>query len=99
MIERLNSLKIKQTSSWQEDIPEDVWKECIEGNLVARGLDVDKHRWYETIIDVFKCGEEFIGVRHVGMTYSEMQDIDSLDWQLEFFEMEKIHTVTYKPMI
>jgi len=30
IVEHLNNLKIHQTSSWEENIPEEIWKEYFE---------------------------------------------------------------------
>jgi hypothetical protein len=56
LVEYLNNLKITQTSSWDENIPDEIWNEYFSHNfqMVKSGLYVDKHRWYETSTEVLK---------------------------------------------
>ncbi|HMT02307.1 MAG TPA: hypothetical protein PKD00_03205 [Burkholderiales bacterium] len=98
LVDYLNGLKIKQTSSWDEDIPEDVWNEYFEDKLkvVESDLYVEKHRWYETSVEIIKINDGFIGIESVTDTFSEQQEIRDCYHTLEFFEMEPVQTITYK---
>lgn len=98
LVEKLNNLKIKQISSWGEDIPEDIWKEHFENKLmtVDSGLDVDKHRWYETSTEVIAINEGFIGIRSVTDCFSEQSSIEDMFFILQFFEMQEIKVTSYK---
>lgn len=99
LVEYLNSLKIIQKSSWDEDIPEDIYTEYFEGSqTVESELDVDKHRWYETSTEVLKMNGGFIGVNSVTDTFSEQSEIGDMFHTIEFFEMEEIPSVTYKKL-
>lgn len=59
------------------------------------GLDVDKHRWYETSINVYPIGDRFLGVRGLSQCYSEMSSPSDCCCKSEAFEMEEISTVSY----
>lgn len=98
LIEKLNNLKISQTSyEWQEDIPEDILKEYFEGKFeeVVENIDVDKHRWYETSITVLEFIDGFMGVRTVTDLFSENMDYSDCYYELKFFEMEEFTTTSY----
>ena len=98
LVEYLNNLKIAQTSSWDENIPEDVWNEYFKNKYesVEVGLDVDKHRWYELSTEVLSINDGFIGVHSVTDTFSEQSSIEDMYHHLEFFEMEEIKVTSYK---
>lgn len=94
-IKELNELKITQNSSdWQEDLPENY--ASIFTKAVETGCGVDKHRWYETVVDVFEYQDRFIGVRYINQLYSETSSISDICWQLAFVEMEAIPSVVYR---
>lgn len=97
LVEYLNNLKILQTSSWDENIPEEIWDNYFENSItVASELDIDKHRWYELSTEVIKINDGFIGVRSITNMYSEQSSYIDMYYTLEFFEMEEIPSVTYK---
>ena len=98
LVEYLNSLKILQRNSHDEDIPEDIWNKYFDGNGVTGGLNVDKHRWYETSIDVYKVNGGFIGVNSVTDCFSEQSSIDDMHHYLEFFEMKQIMKPSYEKL-
>ena len=98
LLKKLNELNIKQTSSdWAEDIPEDVWDEYFIGGykLVANGLDVDKHRWYETCTDVIHIYGRFLGVMYVADIFSEQMNVQDCYVSIKFKEMKEVKTVKY----
>ena len=95
LLKQLNELNIIQKSyELKEDLPQVIYKKHFK-NLLASGLEVDKHRWYETSIYVFKTELGIIGVRAVTDLFSEMGEIEDVYHKLEFFEMQEITTVTY----
>jgi hypothetical protein len=99
LILKLNDLKITQTSSdWEEDVPEDIYNEYLDGAYteLAYDLDVDTHRWYETSITVLDFSGFFIGVRYITNMFSESQDYEDCYHHLEFFEMEEFTKISYK---
>lgn len=97
IIKELNDLKITQKSiDFLEDLPEEIYEKYFQEE-VENGLDVDKHRWYETSISVFRIDEGlFIGVESVTDTFSEQSEVEDMYHTLRFFEMEAIPSVTYK---
>jgi len=98
LVEYLNGLKILQTSSWDECIPEVVWNEYFECKYktVDSGLDVDKHRWYELTTEVIEINGGFIGVRSVTDCFSEQSSIGDMGCRLLFFEMKEVQITSYE---
>ena len=98
LINHLNNLKILQTSSWDENIPEEIWHEYFECtyNEVAAGLNIDEHRWYELSTTVIRINSGFMGIRSVTKCFSEQSSIDDMCHKLEFYEMEEINVISYK---
>jgi hypothetical protein len=94
LLEKLNGLKIIQKSiDWQEDIPEDIFNDTF--NLVDSELDVDKHRWYETSVEVYKVFDRFLGVQSITDVFSEQSEVGDMYHTIKFFEMKPIQTTTY----
>ena len=99
LIEKLNNLQIHQTKSeWEDDIPEDIWNEHLEGKYttVEYELDVDKHRHYEIATDVLEFENFILGVRYISNLYSEESDYGDCYHHLQFFEMEEFATIAYR---
>lgn len=97
LVELLNSLKITQTSTWDENIPEELWEKYFTTYIpVAYELDIDRHRWYELSTEVININDGFIGVRSITNMYSEQSSFEDMYHTLEFFEMEKVPSFTYK---
>ena len=100
LVELLNSLKILQTSDWEESIPEKIWDEYfVDSKTVVSGLDVDKYRWHELSTEVLRINDGFIGVRSITTMYSEQSSYGDIFHHLEFFEMEEIPSFTYKKKV
>lgn len=96
IIKELNDLKILQTSGdFLEDLPEDIYEKYFK-DLVDENLSVDKHRWYETSISVYKISEGFIGVQSITDTFSEQSEISDMFHHLRFFEMKEVTKITYE---
>ena len=66
------------------------------GNLLEEGLNVDKHRWYETSTSVYRVGDFFLGVNGPSQMYSESSSWDDLQHEVIAFEMEKVLIVSYR---
>lgn len=98
LVQYLNSLNISQTSSWDEDIPEDIYQEYFQDKYetVESGLEVNKHRWYETSIEVIKINDGFIGINSVTDTFSEQSSILDMFFTLQFFEMKEVLVKSYE---
>jgi len=99
LIEELNEKGITQTEYADEGFvdSEDVSSILSDAKLVESDLDVDKHRWYETSLYVYKLEDGFLlGIRAVSDIFSEMSGLEDIDWDLNFQEMERVQAVTYK---
>ena len=95
IIEELNSLKIIQKSmDFTEDLDQDILDKYFT-NCVKELLDVDKHRWYETSIQVYELPDGFLGVRCVTDTQGESAEVQDMFWTLKFFEMDQIQVISY----
>ena len=101
---KINELleELKSNYSKQTDYPEDFLSPFIDKHKcvkVKENLDVDKHRWYETSIIVFKVdtdeGIKFFGTRACTFLFSEMSSIDDIGWTMNFFEMVEKQEITY----
>jgi hypothetical protein len=101
LLNKLIEAKITQRNyDWEGDIPEEIYKKYFlvqPYSIVAEGLDVSKHRWYETSTTVVRIFGRFLGIHRVTQLYSEMMMWEDCYHTIEFFEMEEVRTVTYKP--
>ena len=97
LVDHLNNLKILQTSSWDENIPEEIWDKYFKNKHeeVKTGLNVDKHRWYEVSTTVIHINDGFIGIHSVTNCFSEQSSIEDMYHHLEFFEMKEVSQPTY----
>ena len=64
--------------------------------LVKDNIDIDKHRWYETSISIFKCSDGLLGIRLPSQLYSESSEWSDLYSGIEFYEVEEVMEVVYK---
>lgn len=97
LVKYLNDLHITQLSiDWIYDIPSDIDDKYLNDSVVVmEQLDVDKHRWYETSIEVVKNDGGFIGVRSI-TDIKGHSSVEDLDYILKFYEMEEVLEPTYK---
>jgi len=98
LIEKLNALQIDQTRyEWEGNLPEDIFETYFkDAEVVDSELDVDKHRWYETSVLVYKIDNKFLGVETVTDVFSEQMGYSDCGHTLNFFEMEEFKTVSYR---
>lgn len=95
IIEELNSLKIIQKSmDFTEDLDQDILDKYFT-NCVKELLDVDKHRWYETSIQVYELPDGYLGVQCITDVVGESNSVEDMFWTLRFFEMDQIQVVSY----
>lgn len=80
-----------------ESIAEEHFKSEENYKIVAEGLDVDKHRWYETSITVIEIYGRLLGVRLVTDLFSESMSYSDVGWEPAFFEMVQVQVVSYVP--
>lgn len=98
LLQKLKGMdKTQSYMDWEENIPSDIWDIFIQNNyrLMAEGLEIDEHRWYERSTVVIKIFGRFLGINLVTKMYSEQNEIDDICAELFFFEMDPIQTVTY----
>ena len=88
VIEKVNSTKYWSLFSFEED---------FDLEIVASGLYVDKHRWYEISTTVYKCEDGFVGVNGVSQLYSECMDYESCYCECIAKEFVPKQTITYVP--
>ena len=67
-----------------------------EAILVKEGVDVEKHRWYETSISIFRCSDGLLGIRLPSQLYSESSEWSNLYSGIEFYDIEEVMEITYK---
>jgi hypothetical protein len=102
LLKKLNDLKILQKSmSWEENIPDDIWKEYFEGNwkLLEDYLNPDAHGWYELITTVIGIYDRFLGIRLITNLFSEESEeseVEDCFITIHFYEMEEIQKISYK---
>lgn len=99
LVEKLNSLKILQTSiDWVEDIPEDLYNQYFKDLTgIASGINVDKHRWYELALEVVVLPDiGFIGVTAIQDLSSENSSCEDIYHHLKFHEVQEYTTSTWK---
>lgn len=68
-----------------------------EVQCVATDLEIDRHRWYSTCVDVYACEDGYVGICGVNHLYSEMMDYSDCDCHCEASEYEEVTTITYEP--
>ena len=98
LLKDLNDLKIMQTEmEWTENLPDGFFAERIGENYkhIARNLEPDKHRWYETSVTVIEIFGKFLGIRHISDLSSESSSVDDICRTLDFFEMKPVQITTY----
>lgn len=99
LLKQLQAENLLDHGYWQEDIPEVIWDNHFEENNyeeIAKGLDVDKRRWYQKSTSVIKIYGRFLGIRIVDEVYSESMGVADIESNLEFFEMKEVPSVTYE---
>lgn len=88
VIEKVNSKEYWSLYSFEED---------FDLEVVASGLYVDKHRWYEISTSVYKCEDGFVGVNGVTQTYSEMMIFKDCFCECHAEEFVPKQVTTYVP--
>lgn len=101
LLEKLKNLEIVQKDiNWCENLPNEIWNEHFENNFkeLKSGLDVVKHRWYETSISVIEIYGKPLGIKHITNLFSESSSCEDCYVTIEFFEMEAVYVVSYKKL-
>lgn len=90
LIELINNSEDLYCLSDAEDIiPIDI--ECV-----ASELDVDKHRWFSTAVDVYACEDGYVGVCGINTVYDENTDPRDCDFPCKAFEYEPVQITSYR---
>lgn len=89
VINKVNSTIYWSLFSFEED---------FDLEIVASGLYVDKHRWYEISTSVYKCEDGFVGVNGVTQTYSENLSCEDILCKCFAEEFEPKQTIAYVPV-
>lgn len=98
MLEKLQSLNLKQSYGWENDIPDEVYYAYLSDHkYVASNLDVDKHRWYEFSTQVIEVHGGYLGINCVSNVYSETMSISDVGAEYKFMEMEPVSITSYVP--
>ena len=63
---------------------------------VMRGLNPDKHRWYEVSTDIYQCKDGYVGVTGVATVYSEQMSAEDCYYKCHAEEYEQVQAITYK---
>lgn len=65
---------------------------------VMRGLNPDKHRWYEVSVDIYQCSDGYVGVTGVAQVYSECMSAADCGVYCSAEEYVQVQTITYKTL-
>lgn len=96
LIDKINSLKLIQKEYWEDtEFPQEVQEVLDTCEIVKEGLDVEKHRWYETSVVVGQLNGEYFGIRFVTTVYSESSSIEDVRWKINAFPMKAVLSVDY----
>lgn len=92
LIDLINNDCLYNIYDVEDIIPKDV--QCV-----AKDLEIDKHRWYSTCVNVYACEDGYVGIRGVNDLYSDMMVYSDCDCRCEASEYEALATITYKPKL
>ena len=99
IVEKINNLKKIQKEYWEDvEFPKEIQAILDSCEIVAEGLDVDKHRWYETSTVVYKLNEQYFGITYVTDTFSENSSIEDMYWEICAVPMKQVQTITYEEL-
>ena len=72
-------------------------EEHLGSDLLVKGnIDIEKYRWYETSVSIFKCSDGLLGIRLPSQLYSESSEWSDLYSGIEFYEVEEVMEIAYK---
>ena len=83
---------------WAENLPEDIRLKHFKGDyeVVATGLNVHTHRWYEMSTVVVKIYGKFLGITYVTNIFSETMDHSDCDEMMTIEEYEEFTNISYR---
>lgn len=98
LLSKLQSLKLKQTGMWEDDMPDDIYEEYFSDcEVLASNLQPERHRWCEFSTTVVKVQGGLLGINGISKVYSEEMSVSDFLEQYSFFEMRAEVTTTYVP--
>ena len=68
-----------------------------EVQCVAKNLEIGKHRWYSTCVNVYIFEDGYVGIRGVNDLYSDSMDYSDCNFYCEASEYKAVATIIYKP--
>ena len=92
LIDLINNDYLYSIYDAEDIIPKDV--QCV-----AKGLEIDKHRWYSTCVNVYACEDGYVGIRGVNDLYSDSMDYSDCNLYCAASEYKAVATITYKPKL
>lgn len=98
LIDKLTKLDLPQISDWEESIPEEIWFAEFDKKhtVLAEGLEVNKHRWYETSTTAIQFEDgSIMGINSVTNIYSENMMFEDCGADLSFFPMSEVKVISY----
>lgn len=63
--------------------------------LIAYDLEIDRHKWYSTSVDVYKLDDGFVGVYGVDIIYGDMY-YEDCGLKCQASEYEEYSTISYR---
>lgn len=98
LIDLINKSEITQNGCYEDqEFPESIDSIIQNCEIVDEGLDIDKHRWFETSIVVYRYNyDKYFGIRFITGLFSEMSSYNDIGWTLSAFEMEEVKITSYK---
>lgn len=84
---------------WEDCISDYIYFTYLKDNyeIVAKGLNIDKRRWYEMSTTVIRIKNRYLGIHHVTDVFSEQMSVSDCEESAMYFEMEKVMQPTYVP--
>lgn len=89
LIDLVNNDCLYSLCDAEDIIPEEV-------KCVATDLNLDRHRWYSTCVNVYACEDGYVGIWGVNQLYSDMMLFSDCECPCEASEYEEVTTITYK---
>ena len=68
LIDLINNECLYSLSKAEDIIPREV-------PCVATDLELDRHRWYDTCVNIYACEDGYVGIWGVNQLYSDMMTL------------------------
>lgn len=70
-----------------------------DSKCVAIELNINKHRWFSTAVDVYACEDGYVGVRGVNAIYSEDFEPIDCNFPCTACEYVAVQITSYQPKL